>query len=232
MATTPDPSRFRVSNYLVPAVGGCSSVHCRYGSDGTAEKPFELQFKKYSIDGDGFNPSGFFVTNHSADHPIYIKISGNNLVYEIPPGANMGRSYPAPFDHSAYIWGLGDGDIVFVNFPVIPYGLISPGTDVVITSIPDGADVSIGSTGAPASPDAVVSAPVIAILKGIYNALLQTDQAGDNLPADFDSLPEAINYAAGNVSTIVKTKSPNTWTKTFTYNASGDLTGISKWVKA
>ena len=47
-----------------------------------------------------------------------------------------------------------------------------------------------------------------------------------------DNLAQTLTYNGdGTVATIAATDGANTWTQTFTYT-SGNLTGISKWVKA
>lgn len=57
-----------------------------------------------------------------------------------------------------------------------------------------------------------------------------TDSTGASF--DPDSLTQNLTYNGdGTVNTIAATDGTNTWTQTFTYT-SGNLTGISKWVKA
>jgi hypothetical protein len=64
-------------------------------------------------------------------------------------------------------------------------------------------------------------------------ALMPTpvDSTGLALPADFDYLAVTYGYTGSDLTTIVKTKGANTWTRTLTYST-GTLTAESKWVKA
>ena len=146
MATFRDKTQIKVSNYLVPATGGTAAVNVKYAGDGTADLPINFDWGTYNLDGEPFQPSGFYAANFS-NQSVYIKISGNDLIFEVPANTQMGRMYPAPFEHTASIYGAGDAEIVFVNSPVIPYGLeraglvdISAGFDSVGNELPVGFD--------------------------------------------------------------------------------------------
>jgi hypothetical protein len=90
MATSRDKIQIKVSNYLVPATGGTGAVNVKYAGDGTFDLPINFDWAQYSLDGEPFQPSGFYAANFSSQS-VYIKISGNDLVCEIPPLTQMGR---------------------------------------------------------------------------------------------------------------------------------------------
>jgi hypothetical protein len=231
MATQKSDFQVKVSNYLVPATGGTAAVSVKYAGDGTEESPVDMVWKTYGLDGEPFNPSGFYAANFSSDS-VFLRISGNDLVYEIPGNSQMGRMYPAPFDHVVSIYGTGDAEIVFVNSPVIPYGLDGGGSGGGgAVTVADGADVALGAIGdfaafAPDTPETVIS-----LLKGLFSVALQTDSLFVALPPEFDSWPVTLGYTGDNVTTIVKTDGTDTYTQTLTYTGA-NLTGISAWVKS
>ena len=229
MATTRDEFQIKVSNYLVPATGGTAAVRVKYAGDGTEEAPKTVEWKTYSLDGEPFNPSGFYAANFSLES-VFIKISMNDLIYEIPAGAQMGRMYPAPFDHSVSIYGTGEAEIVFVNSPVIPYGLDGGGSGGGAVTVADGADVALGVTTAPFAQDFLETVSAIAVLKGILGSLQQVDSNGDPLPLFFESLPWSATYAGGIIQTETRTDVTigTSWTRQYTYTGA-DLTGISAW---
>ena len=60
-----------------------------------------------------------------------------------------------------------------------------------------------------------------------------TDSAGDALPSNFDSLASTFTRnATGSIATEARTNGTNTWTQTYTRDASDNITTISKWVKS
>lgn len=226
--------QIKVSNYLVPATGGTAAVSVKYAGDGTAELPINIVWKNYSLDGEPFNPSGFYAANFSLE-TVYIKISGNDLIYTVPPGVQCGRMYPAPFDHNVQIYGLGTAEIVFCNSPVIPY-YVDPsggsGGGGAVT-IADGADVAQGATTDIPTTDPSAAATVVTLLKTLAAAQLGTDTDGIFLPFNLTSLPWSATYTAGIMQTETYTESGSgvTWTKTYTYTGA-DLTGVSGWVRS
>jgi hypothetical protein len=68
------------------------------------------------------------------------------------------------------------------------------------------------------------AAAVLAISAGGF------DTGGASLPANFENLPQTLNYTGDNMTSIVVTNGVTTWTKTFGYNAAGKVNAISGWV--
>lgn len=68
------------------------------------------------------------------------------------------------------------------------------------------------------------------IEQAIAAAAVGYNSVGAALPANFDSLPQTLNYTGENLTSIVVTNGVNTWTQTFTYTGA-NLTGISAWVQ-
>lgn len=93
-------------------------------------------------------------------------------------------------------------------------------------SVNDAGELLVSTGGGGGDPPAT-EATLDAIL-----ALTPTpvDTGGNPLPADFDTLPQTLVYAAHVIQSIAVTNGTNTWTQTYGYTGT-DLTSISGWVK-
>lgn len=96
---------------------------------------------------------------------------------------------------------------------------------VAIKGFVDGLETSMVALNASAD-DIEAATEALAAL-----AATPIDSTGLALPVDFLYLTESYGYTGADMTTIVRTKGANTWTKTLTYSG-GNLTAISKWVKA
>lgn len=120
MATTPQPQKRAVSNYLVPADGG---THCMAFTQDFSN-PLNIDWSQYNQDGLEFNPSGFIVNNQSGANML-IKVNEINHTIIIPNGMYVSMQYPAPVGHTLTITGAGNATIVFVDYPVLPFQLVA-----------------------------------------------------------------------------------------------------------
>lgn len=112
----------QVVNYMIPAVG---TPRAYVNSQVQSATPFTIDFSNVSggdIDGQPFRPSGVFIDNSQGTGALTIVI--NQIAYRMtcPLGKSMNLQFPAPIDLTATITGLGQATIVFVDFPVLPFG--------------------------------------------------------------------------------------------------------------
>ncbi len=115
MATTPIPNARAVSNYLVPANGGCRCMDFKQNFT----TPLNIDWTQQGIDALTFNPSGFFVNNGAGILTIHINELNFDIV--IPANKQMSMQYPAPVGHTLTISGSNTASIVFCDFPIIPF---------------------------------------------------------------------------------------------------------------
>lgn len=106
--------------------------------------------------------------------------------------------------------------------PALGQALAAASTPVVLTALQVTA----------LTPPAAITGFATAANQAAEIALLPTplDSIGNPLPADFEYLAVAYNYTGSDLTTVVKTKGGNTFTKTFGYT-SHVLVSESKWVK-
>ena len=59
-----------------------------------------------------------------------------------------------------------------------------------------------------------------------------TDSTGSALPANFDSLAQTLTPGTYGPTAVSATDGVNTWTQSLAYDGSGNLTGVSAWVRS
>ena len=126
-----------VSNYLVPAGGGTHAVPVTGVFSATPEVIDWAQFK---IDSFPFQPQGCFVDNSLGTGTLQIQIltGVNGVVFwtiQVPAGAVQAFSFPAPNGHAVSITGVGQANVIFVDFPVLPSGTVVTVTGTVNVNV-------------------------------------------------------------------------------------------------
>lgn len=166
-----------VNNYLVPATGTTNSVPV---VGVFSAVPTRADFREVELNGVQFVPSGVFIDNSAGAAPLVISVEGmSGFTLSCPAGSRMGRQYPAPIDQICNITGNGQGIVIFVDFPVIPYDDFASANASAVT-IADGADVTLGAKAdAPAANDAGAFS-LMAFIKRISGSI--TSMLGFNTP--------------------------------------------------
>lgn len=108
-----------VTNFLVPATGSTNAYQIR---DTFSSTPKFINFNNVELDGQAFRPSGVIVDNTQGDDDLVILINEISYRIVVPAGQTLQMPYPAPLNHTANITGDGDATVLFVDYPVIPYG--------------------------------------------------------------------------------------------------------------
>ena len=126
-----------VSNYLVPAGGGTHAVPVTGVFSATPEV---IDWSQFKIDSFPFQPQGCFVDNSLGTGTLQIQIltSVNGVVFwtiQVPAGAVQAFSFPAPNGHAVSITGVGQANVIFVDFPVLPSGTVVTVTGTVNVNV-------------------------------------------------------------------------------------------------
>lgn len=113
---------FPATNYLIPQVGTPRGYV--YSAVLTATATF-LDFRSIlggSIDAQPFRPAGVFIDNSQGVDDLVIVV--NEISYRMicPAGEQRNLQFPAPVDATFNISGDGQATVVFVDFPVMPFG--------------------------------------------------------------------------------------------------------------
>ncbi len=126
-----------VSNYLVPAGGGTHAVPVTGIFSATPEV---IDWSQFKIDSFPFQPQGCFVDNSLGTGTLNVQIltSVNGVVFwtiQVPAGAVQAFSFPAPNGHAVSITGVGQANVIFVDFPVLPSGTVVTVTGTVNVNV-------------------------------------------------------------------------------------------------
>lgn len=128
------PARQNTMNYLVPASGTTSGAVVRGVFSST---PVQQDWREQALDGEQYVPSGVFIDNSKGVGPLTVRVTNNGYSIVCPPGQIMAAQYPAPLDQITEITGDGEGTVVFVNFPVLPFVMPAPSrTDSMGNELP------------------------------------------------------------------------------------------------
>lgn len=114
-----------VQNYLVPASGTTNAW--RFNKTMLAGVFEQVDFRNISLNGRPFAPSGALIDNTlgTADCVVTILEYGYRLVCKA--GQMLNLSYPAPLEQSVSITGEGVVNVIFVDYPVLPYSSATGG---------------------------------------------------------------------------------------------------------
>ncbi len=192
---------FNTQNYLVPATGYTRGFKVAGTFSST---PFTQDFNSIELDGIPFRPSGVFIDNTNGVGTLTVVINSTGFSMAARAGEFLAIPYPAPINQSVDITGDGDAVLIFVDFPVIPYrGGIYAGEPVMVTNI-----------------------------DSLVESVVGFDTAGGALPSDFSTAAIVFAYnASGDLDTeTVTTADASVYVRTYSYT-SGNLTGVSGWVK-
>jgi hypothetical protein len=116
------------TNYLVPSSG---ATHC-IPLSGTliAGQPAILDWRQFATDSFAFQPQGAYIDNSQSANPVTIQVfaggspsGGGALIWSITVGAGKVRHtpFPAPNGQVHSISGNGFLNIVYADFPVMPF---------------------------------------------------------------------------------------------------------------
>jgi len=132
-----------VTNFLVPATGSTNAFMIEQTFSAT---PYFQNFNNVELNGIPFRPSGVIIDNTSGTGDLTVLINELSFAITCPAGLSIQMPYPAPVNHSVNITGLGEATVVFVDYPVVPFG----GTQL---SLPNPTPVSLPSASLTATLD-------------------------------------------------------------------------------
>lgn len=112
------------TNFLVPSSGGTHAV--QVALDLVAGTPNTLDWRQLANADFPFQPQGVFVDNSVGTNPLTIAISSNgggNAIWtaQVKAGDMAGIMFPAPNGQFHTINGAGEVNLVYVDFPVLPF---------------------------------------------------------------------------------------------------------------
>lgn len=112
------------TNFLVPSSGGVHSLQVEL--ELVANVPQSIDFRQLANANFPFQPQGVYVDNSQGSATCTIGISANggaNFVWtvQVKAGDMAAFHFPAPNGQYHVINGTGDVNLVYVDYPVIPY---------------------------------------------------------------------------------------------------------------
>ncbi|MGH2612640.1 MAG: hypothetical protein ACRDFB_06270, partial [Rhabdochlamydiaceae bacterium] len=149
---------YSLLNYLVPSDGTTHGISANIVASNV---PTKIDWQQVSTQFQTpFVPQGVYIdaTNSTAD--VVLTISGFGLAIKCVAGTIQAYSYPALRQNQTItVTGQGQVNLVFVDYPVLPSTLYSPGTlPQDVTVLNDPLDVSVPATapgGVPYQVDVV-----------------------------------------------------------------------------
>lgn len=122
MSGVSPPQQYDVTNFLVPAGGGCHAIGFTGGYTGT---PFPIDWRQFKIDNFPFRPQGVYIDNIDGTQPVTLRILPLGYRIICPAGASIARSFPAPMMQTCTLTGDPSAittQVIFVDYPVFNEG--------------------------------------------------------------------------------------------------------------
>lgn len=122
-------------------------------------------------------PSMVFIDNANNDHEMQVVVSVTNQTFPIPANATGLWPIDASDGSTVSVTSAGNAsgkvEVIFYNYNrASPFVYYKYGTNQVTVTVPDGADVALGSTDDPVIVNPLTNATLLSYTKGILTQLV------------------------------------------------------------